>query len=46
MKMMSEKGYFIDQDGERSNDFTKRIPKFKDHVMLPKKIKGCYTIYV
>lgn len=46
MTMLKTKGYFTDKDGIKSNDFNKRVPKFKEHVNLPKKARTSYLYYV
>ena len=46
MKEFGEKGYFVNSDGVKSTDVALSKPKFKEHVVMPKKVCTPYSHFV
>ena len=45
-KQFEQKGYFITKDGKKSSELRVTKPKFKEHVMKPKKVVTPYANFV
>ncbi len=46
VKQMNELGYFINEKGQKSSDIMRLQPKFRDHVVMPKKVGVPYMIFM
>ena len=46
VKQMNELGYFVNSKGQKSTDIMRQQPKFRDFVVMPKKVGVAYMIFL